>query len=98
MTRSASRLPQIPDLLVGLVDERLSGARCTGRAPWFDAELDDETAEDRSERLTWARAQCARCPVAVPCRTAVSEIDHPTGVWAGRTHGLPGRPTAKDSA
>jgi WhiB family redox-sensing transcriptional regulator len=92
VTRRTSRLPQIPDLLAGLVDPRLSGARCTGRAPWFDTELDDETTEDRSERLAWARAQCVRCPVAASCRAAATEIDYPTGVWAGRIHGLPGAP------
>lgn len=97
MTRRASRLPQIPDLLTGLVDPRLSGARCAGKHPLFDAEIDGETAEDRSDRLTWARQQCARCPVVSACRTAGLEQEHPLGVWAGRVHGQPGRPHLEET-
>lgn len=97
MTRVKSRLPQIPDLLAGLVDPRLSGARCAGKSPWFDAEIDGETDKDRSDRLTWARQQCVRCPVASACRTAGLEQDRALGVWAGRVHGLPGRPGREQS-
>ncbi|APE08174.1 WhiB family transcriptional regulator [Rhodococcus pyridinivorans] len=93
MTRRASRLPQIPDRIVALVDPRLRGARCAGKSPLFDAELGNETTEERSERLSWARSQCTRCPVAGPCRTAAGEQEHPFGMWAGHVHGLPGRPT-----
>ncbi|MFX1757247.1 WhiB family transcriptional regulator [Rhodococcus sp. As11] len=90
--RSTSRIPAIPPLLERLIDPRLTGARCAGRAPWFDAELDDETTEQRSARLAWARRQCRECPVASACRTAGLEQDRALGVWAGRVHGLPGRP------
>jgi hypothetical protein len=94
MTRRASRLPQIPDPITALIDPRLAGARCAGKSPLFDAELDGETAEDRSERLSWARSQCTRCPVQGQCHIAAREQDHPLGVWAGKVHGLPGRPKA----
>ncbi|WP_432677398.1 WhiB family transcriptional regulator [Rhodococcus pyridinivorans] len=97
MTRRASRLPQIPDPIASLIDERLSGARCAGKSPLFDAELDDETSEERSERLSWARGQCTRCPVQGPCRTAGSEQERPLGVWAGRIHGQPGRPHLEET-
>lgn len=90
MTRAKSRQPQIPDLLTGLVDPRLSGARCAGRSPWFDTEIDGETIEHRSARLAWARTECTRCPVQSACRTAATEQDTPHGMWAGRAHGLGG--------
>lgn len=97
MTRAKSRLPHIPNLLTGLVDPRLEGARCAGRHPLFDAELDGEAAEARSARLAWARTECARCPVQGLCRTAASEQDHPLGIWGGKVYGLPGRPGRKDT-
>lgn len=90
--RKTSHLPRIPDPITGLVDPRLAGARCTGRAPLFDAELPDESLEGRSSRLAWARSQCARCPVQSACRTAATELDHPSGVWAGTARGLPQAP------
>lgn len=91
MTRRATHY-QVPDLIAGLVDPRLEGARCTGRSPLFDAELDNETAEQRSARLAWARTECTRCPVQGLCRTAAKEQDRALGMWAGTVHGLPGRP------
>jgi len=93
VSRRKSRLPAIPDRLAALVDERLAGARCAGKSPAFDAELDHETAEERSERLTWATGQCRQCPVQGQCRIAAKEQEHPLGIWAGHVHGLPDRPT-----
>ncbi|UTT48847.1 WhiB family transcriptional regulator [Rhodococcus gordoniae] len=99
MTRRTSRLPQIPDLFAGLVDPRLTGARCVGKAPLFDAEaFDDETDEQRSQRIAWARTQCAQCPVQSACRTAATEQNKLTGLWAGHVHGLPGRPQKGNAA
>ncbi|WKW97318.1 WhiB family transcriptional regulator [Rhodococcus aetherivorans] len=72
------------DLIAGLVDPRLTGARCAGRAPMFDAEVPGESAEDRAARLAAAAAICRGCPVVGPCRTAALEQDHPAGMWAGR--------------
>ncbi|OBA32785.1 hypothetical protein A5767_16310 [Rhodococcus sp. 852002-51564_SCH6189132-a] len=95
--RRTSRLPQIPDPIASLIDDRLIGARCSGRHPLFDAEIDDENAEERSARLAWARTECTRCPVQGLCRTAASEQDHPLGMWGGKVHGLPGRPGRKDT-
>lgn len=95
MTRRASRLPVIPPLLEQLVDPRLSGARCAGKAPLFDAELPDETDEDRSERLAWAQQQCTHCPVQSACRTAVTELPKPSGVWAGHAYDEPQKPGRK---
>ncbi|MFZ2527418.1 MAG: WhiB family transcriptional regulator [Rhodococcus sp. (in: high G+C Gram-positive bacteria)] len=92
MSRTRSKLPRIPDTIAGLVDPRLSGARCAGKAPLFDTEIEEEFTEDRSARLAWAAQQCTRCPVQSACRTAVTELGHPTGMWAGRVHGRLGRP------
>jgi len=96
MTRTA-RSPQIPDLFAGLVDPRLSGARCAGKHPLFDTEIVGESDEHRSSRLTWARQQCMQCPVQAACRTAATEQDHPVGLWAGRVHGQPGRPRLEET-
>ncbi|WP_395704747.1 WhiB family transcriptional regulator [Rhodococcus ruber] len=95
MTRAKSRLPRIPGRLAALVDPRLTGAACAGRAPMFDDELFGETTENRSARLTAAARICRGCPVRSACRTAVLEQDRPVGMWAGRlrnTAGTPGRP------
>lgn len=97
MTRAKSRFPAKVDLLERLVDPRLAGARCAGRSPLFDAELDGETAEARSARLAWARTECTRCPVQGLCRTAAHEQDRALGMWAGKVHGLPGRPTQESA-
>ncbi|WML64758.1 WhiB family transcriptional regulator [Rhodococcus sp. AH-ZY2] len=95
MTRRQARLYPIPPTLTALVDPRLTGAACTGRAPYFDAELPDEQPEHRSARLAWATRECTRCPVQSACRVAVTELDQPTGLWAGHLTdpaGTPGRP------
>lgn len=84
MTRRQARLYPIPPTLTALVDPRLTGAACTGRAPLFDAELEEESAENRSSRLGAAARICSGCPVLSACRTAAVEQDHPAGVWAGR--------------
>lgn len=96
MTRRRNpREPQVPDPIAGLVDPRLAGAKCAGRAPLFDDELPGETGEDRSDRLAYATSICRTCPVQSACRTAAAELDNPTGVWAGHIAdpaGTPGRP------
>lgn len=97
MTRRATHY-QVPALFAGLVDPRLEGARCAGRSPLFDTDIDGETAEARSSRLMWARGQCNACPVASACRTAAAEQDAPHGLWAGKVHGLPGRPRPEGEA
>ncbi|MGW5340316.1 WhiB family transcriptional regulator [Rhodococcus pyridinivorans] len=98
MTGRNARPSRIPDPIISLIDDRLTGARCAGKSPLFDTELDDETAEERSDRLTWARAQCTRCPVQRACRAAAEEQEHPHGIWGGKVHGLPGHPGRKDTA
>ncbi|MDV6292246.1 WhiB family transcriptional regulator [Rhodococcus aetherivorans] len=80
---SKSRHPQIPAQFAGLVDPRLQGARCAGRAPMFDDDLPGENPETRSARLADAARICRGCPVLSACRTAAHEQDHPTGIWAG---------------
>lgn len=97
MSRRATHY-QVPDVFAGLVDPRLEGARCAGRSPLFDTEIDGESAESRSARLTWARGQCTACPVASACRTAAVEQDAPHGLWAGRVHGQRGRPHREGKA
>jgi len=81
-------------LLERLVDPRLEGAACVGRAPLHDHEIDGEPAEDRMRRLDWAVRMCRGCPVQAACRTAVHEQDIPAGMWAGRMYetGPTGRP------
>ncbi|MCJ0899769.1 WhiB family transcriptional regulator [Rhodococcus sp. ARC_M13] len=71
------------ELLASLVDERLEGALCTGRAPLFDDFIDDETAENRSQRHREARLVCIVCPVRAACDTAAREHDS-TGIWAAQ--------------
>lgn len=75
--------PTTPASLTALIDPRLHGARCVGRAPMFDAELEEESIENRSSRLAAAARICRGCPVLSACRTAAHEQDHPTGIWAG---------------
>lgn len=81
-------------LLARLVDPRLHGAACTGRAPWWDESIDGETPEDRRDRHDAARRICRGCPVQGACHDAATEHDA-TGLWAGMIHnpaGMPGRP------
>ncbi|MBD8057230.1 WhiB family transcriptional regulator [Rhodococcus ruber] len=95
MTRRQARLYPSPPTLTALVDPRLTGAACGGRAPLFDDELSGETTENRSVRLAAAARICSGCPVRSACRTAAREQDHPTGMWAGKLRnpaGTPGRP------
>lgn len=99
--KSRGRQPSIPELIEALVDPRLSGAACAGRAPMFDDEIPGEIEAEQSRRLSAAAAVCIRCPVRSACRTAASELDHLAGVWAGNlTHPsrLVGRPRKDLSA
>ncbi|MFZ3395634.1 WhiB family transcriptional regulator [Rhodococcus sp. 7Tela_A2] len=96
MSRTVSRLPRIPDTIAGLIDSRLSGAKCSGHAPLFDDELPNETSEHRSQRLAWAAHQCRACPVQSACRTAAAEVTDPAGLWARPIHGQPGRPRLEE--
>jgi len=95
MTRRRNpREPHVPDPIAGLIDPRLVGAKCRGKAPLFDDQLDDEHPEHRSARLAYAANLCTRCPVQSACRTAASEHDA-HGLWAGTIRnpaGTPGRP------
>ncbi|MHD0278842.1 WhiB family transcriptional regulator [Rhodococcus aetherivorans] len=84
MTRPAGRWPLITDRLATLVDPRLTGAACAGRAPLFDEHIDGELELDRHARLDAARHICHGCRVQSACRAAALEQDHPAGVWAGR--------------
>lgn len=86
--------PKAIGVLAELVDPRLVGAECAGRAPLFDDQVDGETDDDREYRLGAAARVCQRCPVLALCATASNE--HPArGVWAGQLRnaaGNPGRP------
>ncbi|MDV6293305.1 WhiB family transcriptional regulator [Rhodococcus aetherivorans] len=99
MTRKAP--PKVP-LLAGLVDPRLTAARCAGRAPMFDDELEEESIENRSSRLAAAARICRGCPVLSACREAAHEQPHPTGIWSGtdftEPRKNPGRPRKDRSA
>ncbi|WKX00715.1 WhiB family transcriptional regulator [Rhodococcus aetherivorans] len=84
MTTKPGRWPLIGDALTALVDPRLTGAACAGRAPLFDEHIDGELELDRHARLDAARHICHGCPVQSACRVAALEQHHPAGVWAGR--------------
>ncbi|NLE78853.1 MAG: hypothetical protein GX610_04600 [Rhodococcus sp.] len=86
MTRRKPRsgFPAKVDLLERLVDPRLEGAKCTGRAPIHDHEIDGETPAERGKRLAYARRLCEQCPVRSMCRTAAAEQTTPAGMWGGR--------------
>lgn len=72
--------PKAIGVLAGLVDPRLTGAACAGRAPLFDDQLDGEYDDDREYRLGAAARICRGCPVLALCGTAANE--HPArGVW-----------------
>jgi WhiB family transcriptional regulator, redox-sensing transcriptional regulator len=73
--------------LRALVDPRLSGAACVGKAPLFDDRLDlgdheSESDEERDARHREARKICRCCPVRPPCGTAAGEHES-AGIWAG---------------
>lgn len=92
-TSSADRWPKTVTLLAALVDPRLEGAACAGRAPWFDEFVDGETTTARTARLDAARTICGTCPVRIACATAATEHQS-TGIWAGQLRnptGTPGR-------
>ena len=85
MTRRQARPYPIPPTLTALVDPRLTGAACSGRAPMFDAELEEESIENRSSRLGAAARICSGCPVQAGCAVVATEAGrHAEGVWAGR--------------
>ncbi|WML63202.1 WhiB family transcriptional regulator [Rhodococcus sp. AH-ZY2] len=86
MTRRKSRPPHTLTL-TALVDPRLEGARCAGKAPLFDDELPGETTEARSERLAYAANICRGCPVRTACYAASLEHDA-AGLWAGRIRSI----------
>ncbi len=72
--------------LANLIDSRLTGARCKGKAPLFDSLIPGETEEARHERLSWATGQCQRCPVRQAC-TQVADESSVHGIWAGEHRG-----------
>lgn len=76
------QFPRILLPLLSLVDPALSGAACAGRAPLFDDEIDDESAEQREARHHVAASICRSCPVQPGCRAAAGD-HYALGVWAG---------------
>jgi WhiB family redox-sensing transcriptional regulator len=84
--RSRDGLPVPVPELAALVDSRLVGARCKGKAPLFDSLVPGETEEERRERHTWAAGHCRVCPVVDACAQVVEEspVD---GIWAGEHRG-----------
>lgn len=69
--------------IASLVDPRLTGAACQGKAPLFDDTLDDESPGARAERHHRAKVICLGCPVRTECDTAATEHDA-SGIWNGR--------------
>ncbi|MFE7719586.1 WhiB family transcriptional regulator [Nocardia rhizosphaerihabitans] len=86
--------PKIRDAVVGLVDERLEGAACVGRAPLFDTDpAVDEDDDATAYRLNAAARICRSCPVLSACDAVADEQGRGVlGVWAGRARGTPRRP------
>ncbi|MGV0154955.1 WhiB family transcriptional regulator [Rhodococcus sp. GB-02] len=86
-----------------LVDPRLHGAACKGKAPLFDDRLDreDHDAEpekERAERHHQARRICLTCPVRSACELAAKDHEA-SGMWNGRlvSRHQPPRRKAKDA-
>lgn len=77
--------PKPTDLLAALVDPRLEGALCAGKAPMFDDQIEGETDEDRNHRLGAAARICRACPVRTACNTAAAE-HQAVGLWSGELH------------
>ena len=86
-------------LLAALVDQRLTGAACTGHGGLFDLDHDGEDPDQREARHHQATTLCRGCPVHTACGTAARELGRRAeGVWAGQLRGEPkknpGRPKA----
>ncbi|KLL95862.1 hypothetical protein NJ76_21770 [Rhodococcus sp. IITR03] len=87
--RTTARSPQIPDQIAGLVDPRLTEARCAGKSPLFDAELDNETAEERSARLTWHGRNAPAAPYKPPAGQQHTNKHIPSGYGPGMCTACP---------
>lgn len=92
--RSRDGLPVPTPEIPMLVDPRLSGARCAGMAPTFDAWIPDEPDDERQDRLAYARDLCSRCPVQLSCRQAATE-HKASGIWGGKLYGDAGKPRSE---
>ncbi|GGL09706.1 WhiB family transcriptional regulator [Nocardia jinanensis] len=83
-----------------LIDQRLTGAACAGRAPLFDTDpVPGETDAAREARYAPALKICRRCPVQDQCATAAAELGgQALGVWAGIVHAPPSRGRPKKAS
>lgn len=89
-------MAQLPVPIVSTVRSapELPDAACAGRDPLFDAEIHNETADDRKYRLARATAICGQCPATSACRDIADQLDPPpAGVWAGEVRN-PSKPRA----
>ncbi|MBB3037434.1 WhiB family transcriptional regulator [Hoyosella altamirensis] len=94
-------IPKLSAALAALVDERLVGARCAGRAPLFDSFIEGETPAARIERFEWCAHLCRACPVLAACDQAASELTaaERTGIWASADRSpTVGRPPKEGAA
>lgn len=65
----------------------VAGARCSGEAPLFDAQLPGERLADTAARHQQARRLCATCPAWQACSIAADALGIAArgAVWAGVT-------------
>lgn len=75
----------IANLLHAIRPGAFTGARCTGKAPLFDSQREDETPETFLDRLATAQELCRSCPAQTPCRDAIltEPPSRRTGIRAG---------------
>lgn len=77
--------PRSPVTLHALIDPRLHGASCAGKAPLFDTDVDGETYSHKEYRHHVAARICRICPVRNACADAVAELPSTQrqGIWSG---------------
>lgn len=75
--------------LTALVDPRLNGAACTGKAPLFDPKGAHESRDNFRHRIAEARAHCQACPIRDTCAQIIAATPKTNrhGVWAGHYQG-----------
>jgi WhiB family transcriptional regulator, redox-sensing transcriptional regulator len=76
----------LPRLPLSPVAEEWSwqlSARCRGEDLAIFFHPENERGHARQHRLRRAKAICAQCPVAAPCRDHALRFQEPFGVWGG---------------
>ena len=82
-------MSDLADVLAGVIDPRLDGAACAGKAPLFDPREPDESLDAWKTRIDQAALICRRCPIANACAEVAASIPKTrrAGIWSGRNQG-----------